>query len=112
MVMILMVASCVGCENEKHDRDSDRSSSYDWDNDYDYDVPDIEIPDDLEIEITEDEYDEDEDEDEYEYSGVTVYVSRTGKIHSNRSCSGMKYYTRMDYNEAVDEGYDFCMNCY
>ena len=43
---------------------------------------------------------------------VTVYVSRTGKIHRIRNCSGMKYYTAMDYEDAVDAGYSHCQNCY
>lgn len=42
----------------------------------------------------------------------TVYVSRTGKIHSNPNCSGMKYYTEMTYDEAIASGYDLCKNCY
>lgn len=44
--------------------------------------------------------------------GATVYVSRTGKIHRISNCSGMKYYTKMDYYEALDEGYVHCQNCY
>lgn len=43
---------------------------------------------------------------------ITVYVSRTGKIHRIRNCSGMKYYTAMDYEDAVDAGYSHCQNCY
>lgn len=42
----------------------------------------------------------------------TVYVSKTGKIHKFSNCSGMQYYTEMLYDEALDNGYDFCMNCY
>lgn len=41
-----------------------------------------------------------------------VYVSKTGKIHKISYCSGMKYYTEMEYDEAVDKGYVFCKNCY
>ena len=47
-----------------------------------------------------------------DYNEVTVYVSRYGKIHSIPYCSGMKYYTAMGFDEAVDRGYDFCQNCY
>lgn len=44
--------------------------------------------------------------------GYTVYVSRSGKIHNNSSCSGMKYYKKMGYNDARKAGYDLCQNCY
>lgn len=43
---------------------------------------------------------------------VIVYVSESGKkIHSNKKCSGMKYYKEMTYDEAVDAGYEFCTKC-
>lgn len=42
----------------------------------------------------------------------TVYVSRYGKIHSISTCSGMKYYTKMKYADAIEEGYIKCKNCY
>lgn len=48
---------------------------------------------------------------DYDYGG-TVYVSNYGKIHSNPSCSGMKYYEEMGYEEAIGEGYDLCQKCY
>ena len=42
-----------------------------------------------------------------------VYVSKSGKkIHSNKKCSGMKYYKEMTYDDAVDAGYEFCTKCY
>lgn len=41
-----------------------------------------------------------------------VYVSKTGKIHKRPNCSNMKYYTEMDYDEAVDKDYDFCKKCF
>ena len=44
--------------------------------------------------------------------GYTVYVSRNGKIHKNPSCSGMIYYTKMGYYDAIERGYDLCQNCY
>ena len=58
-----------------------------------------------------------EEKDDYDYDydyddSVTVYVSNYGKIHSVPYCSGMKYYTEMDYDEAIDCGYDFCQKCY
>lgn len=51
------------------------------------------------------EHSDDEDEE-------TVYVSKSGKIHRNRRCSGMKYYTEMSEEKAIEKGYDFCKNCY
>ena len=41
-----------------------------------------------------------------------VYVSNSGKIHRNKNCSGMKYYTKMSYSEAIARGYEQCKNCY
>lgn len=41
-----------------------------------------------------------------------VYVSRNGKIHTRSDCSGMKYYTAMSYEAAVNAGYDHCGKCY
>ena len=48
---------------------------------------------------------------DYDYD-ETVYVSNYGKIHSDSSCSGMKYYEEMEYEEAIAEGYDLCQKCY
>ena len=42
----------------------------------------------------------------------TVYVSNYGKIHSSSKCSGMRYYTKMKYADAVEAGYSKCKNCY
>lgn len=46
------------------------------------------------------------------YQSQIVYVSRSGKIHSISYCSGMKYYTEMTYQNAVNAGYEFCSNCW
>ena len=51
-----------------------------------------------------------EKDDSYTYS--TVYVSRYGKIHSDSNCSGMKYYTAMPLDSALDAGYVLCKKCY
>lgn len=48
----------------------------------------------------------------YNNYSYTVYVSKYGKIHRNKNCSGMIYYTEMDYNTAVSRGYALCKNCY
>lgn len=53
----------------------------------------------------------DDDDDEVK-NQRTVYVSRKGKIHTNPRCSGMKYYTEMYEDDAINKGYDFCNNCY
>lgn len=42
----------------------------------------------------------------------TVYVSNSGKYHSKSNCSGMKYYTVMTLDEAIEAGYDACKKCY
>lgn len=42
----------------------------------------------------------------------TVYVSRNGKIHLRKNCSGMKYYTAMTYGEACEDGYVHCKKCF
>ena len=42
----------------------------------------------------------------------TVYVSRYGKIHRKKNCSGMEYYTAMPYDQAIEKGYVKCKNCY
>lgn len=43
----------------------------------------------------------------------TVYVSnRSHTIHSIPNCSGMKNYIEMTFWNAVEEGYDFCLNCW
>lgn len=104
LMVALMLLLCAGCESS--DTSSSNYSSYSP-------PPSLTLPSsfpsfDYEFEFE----DEREEEDDYEYSGITVYVSRSGKIHSNPRCSGMKYYTEMDYDEAVENGYDFCMNCY
>lgn len=44
---------------------------------------------------------------------IIVYVSKSGhKIHSNPTCSGMKRYYEMTYDDAVASGFDFCSNCF
>lgn len=43
---------------------------------------------------------------------TTVYVSNSKKIHKNPSCSGMKKYKIMDYDEAISKGYSRCKKCY
>lgn len=43
---------------------------------------------------------------------ATVYVSNSGIIHDHSSCSGMKYYTRMSYSDAIAAGYTKCSKCY
>lgn len=43
----------------------------------------------------------------------TVYVSnRSHTIHSIPNCSGMKNYFETTFWSAVEEGYDFCLNCW
>lgn len=43
----------------------------------------------------------------------TVYVSKSGKkIHRSSTCSGMRNYWTMTYDEAVAQGYDHCNTCY
>ena len=51
-----------------------------------------------------------ETDDSYIYP--TVYVSRYGKIHSHANCSGMKYYTEMPLDSALDAGNVLCKKCY
>lgn len=43
---------------------------------------------------------------------MTVYVSNSGKIHTNSHCSGMKYYNTMTYGHACQYGYSHCQNCF
>ena len=45
-------------------------------------------------------------------ASTTVYISNSGKIHINKSCSGMRYYTTMTYGEAVAAGYEHCRKCF
>ena len=47
-----------------------------------------------------------------DYTSEIVYVSQYGKIHNNKRCSGMKYYEKMSYQEAIEAGYELCQNCY
>lgn len=49
---------------------------------------------------------------ESETATVIVYVSTTGKYHSKHDCSGMKTYTEMAYDDAVENGYVACKRCY
>lgn len=100
LMVALMLLLCAGCES------SDTSSS-NYSSTYSS-MPSLTVP----SSIPSFDFDFEFEEDDYEYSGVTVYVSKSGKIHNNPRCSGMKYYTEMDYDEAVENGYDFCMNCY
>lgn len=41
-----------------------------------------------------------------------VYVSNSGKIHTDPHCSGMKHYTAMSYDSAITAGYSRCKKCY
>ncbi len=43
---------------------------------------------------------------------VTVYVSNSGKYHSKSNCSGMKNYTEMSLDEAIDAGHVACKKCW
>lgn len=43
---------------------------------------------------------------------VTVYVSSSGKYHSKSNCSGMKYYTEMSLEEAIEAGHIACKKCW
>lgn len=43
---------------------------------------------------------------------VTVYVSNSGKYHSKSNCSGMKHYTEMSLDEAIDAGHVACKKCW
>ena len=43
---------------------------------------------------------------------VTVYVSNSGKYHSKSNCSGMKNYTEMSLDEALDAGHVACKKCW
>ena len=45
-------------------------------------------------------------------ANTTVYVSRSGKIHTVSDCSGMTRYTEMSLSEADAKGYDYCENCW
>ena len=42
----------------------------------------------------------------------TVYVSRSGVIHSRPDCSGMKNFTEMPLDEALNQGYHKCQRCW
>ncbi len=44
-------------------------------------------------------------------SGITAYVSSTGKIHTKPDCSGMKNSTAMDISQAKAAGYQPCKRC-
>lgn len=41
----------------------------------------------------------------------TVYVSRSGVIHVEEDCSGMKHYTKMPLEKADAAGYEYCSKC-
>lgn len=43
--------------------------------------------------------------------GMTVYVSKNNRAHRVSNCSGMKNYTEMTIEEAMDRGVDYCGNC-
>lgn len=43
---------------------------------------------------------------------TTVYVSRSGVIHSRHDCSGMKNYTEMTIEKADGAGYKYCEHCW
>lgn len=47
-----------------------------------------------------------------EHESVTVYVSSTGKYHSKSNCSGMKSYTEMSLDEALEAGHIPCKRCW
>lgn len=40
-----------------------------------------------------------------------VYVSKNGVIHFKHDCSGMKNYTEMTLEKAVEAGYKYCEHC-
>lgn len=41
-----------------------------------------------------------------------VYVSNSGKIHTDPHCSGMKHFSAMSYDAAAAAGYSKCKKCY
>ena len=43
---------------------------------------------------------------------VSVYVSTSGKYHRRHDCSGMKKYSEMTQDEAIERGYAACKICY
>lgn len=45
-------------------------------------------------------------------SSPTVYISKSGKIHSVSGCSGMKDYRTMSLEKALNTGYKYCSNCW
>ena len=104
LMATLMLFCSVGCTYGDNNNLTS-TTSYDYDLDYDFET--LEVPE-FDFEAIEIETTTEADE----YNGITVYVSKSGKIHSISYCSGMKYYTEMSYDEAVDRGYDFCQNCY
>ena len=99
LAIAVMFVFCAGCSEEKQSNITQTSS-----------IPSFSLPS-LTVPSFDFDYEE-EDEDEDEHYSVTVYVSKAGKIHRISNCSGMKYYTPMDYDEAVSRGYKLCMNCY
>ena len=120
LAIILITLCCVGCDTRSYDDGYDAgyadgfdighyegsSDGYDrgYDAGYDYGYD----------QGYDDGYDEayqDSTQAEDEVR-VVVYVSRSGKIHRIANCSGMKYYTAMYLDDAVNMGHVFCENCY
>lgn len=47
-----------------------------------------------------------------EANQLTVYVSSTGKYHKKCDCSGMKNYTEMTLQQAIEAGHAACKRCW
>ena len=43
---------------------------------------------------------------------ITVYVSRSFKIHKKSNCSGMTVYSEMSLSQAESFGYEKCKKCW
>ncbi len=50
--------------------------------------------------------------DSDEANQLTVYVSSTGKYHKKCDCSGMKNYTEMTLQQAIEAGHTACKRCW
>lgn len=51
-------------------------------------------------------------QDADEANRLMVYVSSTGKYHKKCDCSGMKNYTEMTMQQAIDAGHIACKRCW
>ncbi len=51
-------------------------------------------------------------QDSDEVNQLTVYVSSTGKYHKKFDCSGMKNYTEMTLQQAIEAGHTACKRCW